>query len=355
MPSSSPFCPVPGFVCLGVSHRTAPVELRERYTVRNIALPGVLHQVCALPGVKEAVIISTCNRVEYYLAATDPACAAAALQTFLNAGVAAPSSGDPLYRLEGEAVADHLFRVAAGLDSMVIGESEILGQLRLAYAAALEAGTTGPALNRLFQHAFRVSKALRTTTGIARGNVSVGSVAVALAESTVGSLDGRHVMILGAGETSSLTARALRARGVRSVIVSNRSFDRAEALARELEADAIHFSEWPERFSGIDILISSTSAPRAVVTCERLGPLLPLRELRPLLMIDLAVPRDIEPAVGELPGIHLCDIDSLQTLANAGLARRRSAIAACEPLIREETAELLTRLQQAQKHQLHSA
>ncbi len=330
-------------LCLGVSHRTASVEVRERFAVRDTEIAETTLRLRGAPGIGEAVILSTCNRVEFYAATPAPPRAAAAIESLLRERFRAdlakhpgsldafPSGKGPFYQFHGAAAAEHLFRVASGLDSMVIGESEILGQIKKAYAAAAAAGTTARHLNKLFQRAFHVAKELRSSTGIARGAVSVGSAAVDLAEKILGPLDGRHVMILGAGETSELTARALRARGVRSVIVSNRSYQRAATLAAEMGGAAIHFDEWERRFDAVDILISSTSAPHAVVTRAKLAPALRERRGRPLFVIDLAVPRDVEAAVGEMEGVHLYDIDSLQALAREGLESRRREIALCEP------------------------
>jgi len=342
-------------LCVGLSHRTASVEVRERFAVRDAEVPDVTASLLATPGIAEAVIVSTCNRVEFYVATADPCGAAVAILALLQkrlqkqlqadlerhpcsfAAFAAEKS--PFYQPEGAEAIGHLFRVASGLDSMVIGETEILGQLKKAYAAAAAGGATARYLNKLFQQAFRVAKELRTTTGISRGAVSVGSAAVDLAEKTLGPLEGRHVMILGAGETSELTARALRSRGVSSVFVSNRSFHRAAALAREMGGTAIHFDEWERRFDDIDILISSTAAPHAVVTLPKLATAMRNRTARPLFVIDLAVPRDVEPAVTTLDGVHLYDIDSLQAIARGGMETRRREIGLCDARIERHVAD----------------
>ncbi len=346
-----PLIPAANVLCLGVSHRTASVEVRERFAVRDAEVAEVTSRLQKAPAITEAVIVSTCNRVEFYTATPDPRQAAAAIHCLLQERLRAdlekhpgnftgfPSEKSPFYQLDGAAAVDHLFRVASGLDSMVIGETEILGQLKKAYAAATAAHATARNLNKLFQRTFHVAKELRSTTGIARGAVSVGSAAVDLAEKILGKLDGCRVMILGAGETSELTARALRSRGVSSVIVSNRSFDRAAALATEMGGTAIHFDEWDRRFHEIDILISSTSAPHAVVTRAKLAPAMADRPTRPLFIIDLAVPRDVESSVSELENVHLYDIDSLQAIAREGLETRRREIALCEPLIARHVGE----------------
>jgi glutamyl-tRNA reductase len=216
---------------------------------------------------------------------------------------------------------------------MVLGETEILGQVKQAYAAASDAGATSRTLNRLFQNAFRVAKSVRSETQITRGATSVGSVAVELAGKIFGDLNHRRVMVLGAGETSERTARSLVSRGVKTVIVSNRTFDRAAALAEEIGGMAIHFDHWQNEFPEVDILISSTSAPHHLVTRERLEPMMRQRAGRPLFIIDLAVPRDVEPAVNHLEGVYLYDIDSLQDIAQRSLAVRQREIDHCERII----------------------
>jgi len=335
-------------LCLGLSHQTASVEVRERFAVSESQLPRISREIGALPGIEESVVVSTCNRVEFYAASANAPQALASLRAFLEerlpAGVAVPNATaqagqEPFFVLNGPASIDHLFRVASGLESMIIGETEILGQIKKAYATASGAGTTSRHLNKLFQRAFNVAKEVRTKTSITRGAVSVGSVAVDLAEKIFGSLASCRVMILGAGETSELTARALQSRGVKSLFVSNRSYDRAARLAGEMGGSAIHFDEWDRHFSRIDILISSTAAPHAIVTPEKIAPVMNRRPNRPLFVIDLAVPRDVDAAVNQLEGVYLYDIDSLRAIADQGLAVRHREIARCEELIARHVRE----------------
>jgi len=356
-------------LCLGVSHQTASVEVRERFAVSESQLSRISREIGALPGIAESVIVSTCNRVEFYAASPNAPEALASLRAYLEErspvhangngnGLAAselPAEREPFYILNGPASIDHLFRVASGLESMVIGETEILGQIKKAYATASGAGTTARHLNKLFQRAFNVAKEVRTKTSITRGAVSVGSVAVDLAEKIFGSLAPCRVMILGAGETSELTARALQSRGVKSLFVSNRSYDRAARLAGEMGGSAIHFDEWDRHFSKIDILISSTAAPHAIVTPEKLAPVMHRRPNRPLFVIDLAVPRDVDAAVNHLEGVYLYDIDSLRAIANQGLAVRHREIARCEDLIARHVREFHEWLtaDPAQRHSIH--
>jgi glutamyl-tRNA reductase len=245
----------------------------------------------------------------------------------------------PFYRYEDIRCVQHLFRVASGLDSMVVGESEILGQAKKAYESARASGAAGPCLHRLFQRAFRVAKQVRTHTEITRGSVSVGSVAVDLAQRIFGQLGNCKVLVLGAGETSERTARALVSRGVTDLRVSNRSSDRAEELARLVGGQAVRFDEWPSQCREIDILITSTSSETPLLTPENLSAMLRNRVDRPLFIIDIAVPRDVDPSVNEMEGVYLYDIDSLQSVAEQSLALRRQQIAAAEAIITEHVAD----------------
>ncbi|HVV01011.1 MAG TPA: glutamyl-tRNA reductase, partial [Verrucomicrobiae bacterium] len=250
---------------------------------------------------------------------------------------------DEIYKLSEPDSLEHLFKVACGMDSMVLGETEILGQLKKAYDLALRHGHTGSRLNRAFQKAFNVAKHIRTHTNIQRGSISVASAAVELAEKIFSSVAERDVMIIGAGETSEKTARALLSRGARSILVSNRSHERAAALASELGGRAIHFEDWAEVFTQIDIIISSTSAPHYVLDRARLEPLMKLRRNRPVLLIDIAVPRDIDPEANFLPNVYLYNIDDLQTIADDYLKQRQGEIARCMEIIREKAAALFGR------------
>ncbi len=325
-------------LCLGLSHRTAPVELRERFAIPDAEIGGVAALLRAVPGLSEAVIVSTCNRVEFYAAAEQVPAGFDAVRDFVAARVAAPEGG-AFFRHSTQQSIRHLFRVVSGLESMVLGETEILGQVKKAYQAAQTGGATARHLNKLFQRAFNVAKEVRTKTNITRGSVSVGSVAVELAEKIFGKLAHCHVMILGAGETSELTAGALQARGVQSIFVANRSFDRAAVLAEKMGGKAIHFDEWQREFQDVDILIGSTAAPHPVLTAEKLAPIMRQRRDRPLFCIDLAVPRDIEPAVNDLDGVYLYDIDSLQAIADRSMTIRRQELAECEQIIERHVVE----------------
>ena len=325
-------------VCLGLSHHTAPVELRERFAIPDAEIDAASAQLKAAPGVSEAVVVSTCNRVEFYLAAEQAAAGFAAVAEYLTARAAAPDSEHFFQHATAQSVR-HLFRVASGLDSMVLGETEILGQVKKAYAAAAAAGTTSKHLNKLFQRAFNVAKEVRTKTNITRGSVSVGSVAVELAEKLFGRLAECKVMILGAGEMSELTAGALQARGVHSIFVANRNYDRAAALAEKMGGKAIHFDDWAREIHEVDIIIGSTAAPHYVLTAAALAPIMRTRADRTLFCIDLAVPGDIEPAVNDLDGVYRYDIDSLQKIASESMNVRRQELVICEQMIERHAIE----------------
>ncbi|MDP7050859.1 MAG: glutamyl-tRNA reductase, partial [Verrucomicrobiota bacterium] len=264
------------------------------------------------------------------------------LRDFLLNGRETPSG--VLYDKSGVEGVEHLFKVASGLDSMVLGETEILGQLKAAYQVALEKNCTGSRLNKSFQKAFNAAKQIRTETNIQRGSVSVASVAVELAGKIFDTLDDRTVMVIGAGDTSEKTARALLSRGAKSVMVSNRSFERAKALAGELGGRAVDFDNWEKEFAAIDIIISSTSAPHYVIDRRKLEPLQGMRQHRPLLLVDIAVPRDIEPEVNFLEDVYLYNIDDLQAIADDYLQLRQEEVAKCEAIIRRKVLELLESL-----------
>ena len=324
--------------CVGISHHTATVETRERY------VGGAAEKELLATGTwKEALVLSTCNRVEIY-GSSDRAVATEEIMPALWQSNARRDETDVFYRYDGETCAHHLFRVVSGLDSMVIGETEILGQAKKAYEAARGAGSAGPLLHRLFQRAFRVAKQVRSSTDITRGAVSVGSVAVDLAGKIFGDLRSCSVLILGAGETSERTARALNSRGVSDIRVSNRSFERGHSLAELINGRAISFDDWMQQCCEIDILISSTSAEEPLLTRELLAPMLRGRADRPLFIIDIAVPRDVAPEVNEMEAVYLYDIDSLQSIAEQALALRRQHISAAEKIIAEHVADFAARL-----------
>jgi glutamyl-tRNA reductase len=327
-------------LCIGLSHQTADVAIRERFAFAEHELGACAGELGRRQELGEALILSTCNRVELYAATPSPAEGFASIEAYLAARAALePEERRFFYRRDGAGAVRHLFRVVSGLESMVLGETEILGQVKRAYGIAAEAGATSRHLNKLFQRAFNVAKEVRTRTNITRGAVSVGSAAVDLAEQIFGRLNTCRAMILGAGETSELTAKALMSRGANGIFVSNRSFERAVTLAEETHGEAITFEQWHERFDDIDILISSTSAPHVIVTPEKLGKAMRRRGNRPVFVIDLAVPRDVDPAVNKLDGVYLYDIDALKEIAAQSMAVRRQEMAVCERLIERHVEE----------------
>jgi glutamyl-tRNA reductase len=330
-------------VAIGLSHHTSPVEVREKFAFADKEIPATLNELRSRGLVTEGVIVSTCNRVELY--AVTPVEDRAALETIRDHLAGARGHKESLngevYLYSEPHSLEHLFRVACGLDSMLLGETEILGQLKKAYELALQHKHTGARLNKAFQRAFNVAKHIRSSTNIQRGSVSVASAAVELAEKIFNSLEEHHVMVIGAGETSEKTARALLSRGAKSLLVSNRSFERAAALAQELGGRAISFDDWTAEFQNIDIVISSTSAPHYILDRAKLEPVMKARRNRPLLLIDIAVPRDIEPEVNFLEAVYLYNIDDLKAIADNYLKQRQEEIAKCEAYIREKAQALL--------------
>ena len=330
-------------VVIGLSHRSSPVELRERFAFAEEKIPAALQALRDSGIASEAAILSTCNRVEIYaVTSLVPEKAFAGLKEFLIAHHAFDGAlGDELYTIAEPHSLHHLFKVAAGLDSMVIGETEIFGQLKAAYELAFSHQHTGARLNKAFQRAFNVAKHIRTETNIQRGSVSVMSAAVELAEKIFSSLTEHEVLVIGAGETSEKTARALQSRGVKKITVTNRSPERAEMLAKELGGRAVPFASWPDEFERIDIAISSTAAPTPILDRATLEPLMRRRRNRPLLLIDIAVPRDIDPAVNALDNVYLYNVDDLQSIAADYLKLRQEEVARCEKIIAEKVVALL--------------
>jgi glutamyl-tRNA reductase len=329
--------------CLGLSHHTADVATRERFAGSATA-ESILRQT----GCAEALLLTTCNRVEVYAVSQKRVSTDEIARCLMRRIDIDPHDyASPFYRYEAEKCVQHLFRVASGLDSMVVGESEIFGQAKKAYESARTSGAVGPYLHRLFQRAFRVAKQVRTHTDIARGAVSVGSVAVDLAQRIFGKLSDCKVLVLGAGETSERTARALISRGVTDLRVSNRSMDRACELAQAVGGRAVPFDEWAAQCREIDILITSTASETPLLTPDELAPMVHRRLDRPLFIIDIAVPRDVDPGVNEMQGVYLYDIDSIRSVAEQSLALRRQQVAAAEAIIAEHVADFVDSISRA--------
>lgn len=324
---------------LGVSFRTAPLSLRERLAVSEGQAQQDLEALMKSAGLKEGVLLSTCNRVELIATADSPEQAASGTLAYFNQRTAPEKIDGSVYRHYGRDAARHLFRVASGLDSMVLGEPQILGQVKDAFAAAQSAGTVGGFLGRSFERGFSVAKRVRTETGLAAGNVSVSSIACDLAEKIFGDLSGRRVLLVGAGKMSEVAARSLTARGAQLYVV-NRSPERAEALAaacggtpKPLEALATELAE-------ADVVISSTSKRDYVITYELMQGVGKMRRFRPLFIIDIAVPRDVDPRVDSLRNVFLYDMDDLQKVSRENMAARERAVVDAERLIDAELDEL---------------
>ncbi|HWV88203.1 MAG TPA: glutamyl-tRNA reductase [Capillimicrobium sp.] len=325
-------------LCIGVSHKTAPIALRERLALGDARARELLREAVAIPSVSEAAVVSTCNRTELYAVSPNPAAAEAALTSALagRAGIDVDALAGVRYTPRNCDAARHLYRVAAGLDSMIVGEAEVQGQVRHAHDLARETGTAGPMLHRMFQAALQTGKRVRAETALSEGRASVSSVAVRLAQDVVGDLRDRHVVIIGAGETSELTAQALAGEGVATVFLANRRADRARSIAARFGGDVVSLQELPEQFVAADIVVSSTASPHPLVHEEDLAHVMRERGGRPLLIIDLAVPRDVEAACGDLPGVTLFDIDDLQSVVASTLSRREREAEVAQAIVEEE-------------------
>ncbi len=327
-------------LALGVSHKTAPLELRERMALTEGRVVGMLGELVDRDEILEAAAISTCNRTELYLFAADPVGAEAVALGLLaqEAGIQPTELVGSLYSLRGSAAAEQLLRVTSGLDSMIIGETEVQGQVKRAYELARVEGATGPILNRLFRTALAAGKRARTETGISERSLSIPSVAVELAQRTLGELENRRVLVVGAGETAELTARALAAKGVEAIFIANRHYDRAIGLAERFGGHAVRFEELPEELADADIVVASTSSPHHVIEREALAEVMAVRGGRPLLLIDLAVPRDIQPGCREVAAASLYDMDDLQSLVERNLSGREAEARRVEGILRSELA-----------------
>jgi glutamyl-tRNA reductase len=324
----------------GLSYKTAPVEIREKLAVHVSRLSCQGCRLKVVGQLSEIVLVSTCNRVEIYGVASG---LGGNIRRLFDDLCAAEVDVTPyMYLKSGAQAVEHLFSVASGLDSMVLGETEITGQIKQAYQAAQEARLTGPVLNRMFQTALQTAKEVRTQTGIGRGATSVGSVAVELAERIL-DLSNKTVMIIGAGKMGEACVRHLHKKGARSVLVSNRSFDRAEALAAEFGGQAIRFDDCLKAMAEADIVVSSTGCPHTILHRSDLAGLLPARGNRPLVLIDIAVPRDIDPEVQHLRNVYLYDVDDLEVIVRENVRNREQELAHCREIIASRAKEILAR------------
>jgi len=327
----------------GISHKTASVEIREQLAVDRSEVVDLARTVKLLGQLDEIVLVSTCNRVEIYgtTRRTD-----SDIKSLLQLLCAEPRDLDPhIYLDEGASAVRHLLRVAAGLDSMVLGETEITGQIKKAYEIARNAGLTGPVLNRLFQKAFQTTKEIRTRTAIGRGTVSIKSAAAELIERAFSDdLADKSVMVIGAGEMAERCVRLLVKKGVRSIFVSSRSFDRAIDLANRCGGDAVCFGYCLFEMRDVDVVIAATSSAETLLSCDDIENLMKARRNRSLLLIDLSVPRNIDPAVTRLDHVFLYNIDDLEALARRGVQARERELTACHQIIETHVAALIEKL-----------
>jgi glutamyl-tRNA reductase len=327
----------------GLSYKTTPVEVREKLAVHRSRLQCSGCRLKLRGGLDEVVLLSTCNRVEIY--GVSPWIHGRVQALFQELTSTDLDFTPHLYVKEGAAAAQHLFAVASGLDSLVLGETEITGQVKNAYQQAKDAGLVGKKMNRLFQTALSVVKKIRTNTAIGRGATSVGSVAVELAEKVFDTnLADKTVMILGAGKMGEACVKHLAKRGAQTVLVANRSFERAEKLAAEFGGRAVRIEDSAAAMTEADILVSSTGSPNLVLKRADVAQILPARRNRPLVLVDIAVPRDIDPAVAELPNVFLYDIDDLEAVVRENTKSREQDLALCHRIIGEQAAELMARL-----------
>jgi glutamyl-tRNA reductase len=325
-------------LAIGVSHKTAPVAVRERLALPEAARPDFTRELRGAADVHEAVAINTCNRTELYLVVGDPVEAESTVLAMLarQAGIRPTELATAIYSHRNCDAARHLYRVVSGLDSMIIGEAEIQGQVKRAYEGALALESVGPLTNRLFKAALRTGKRVRTDTAIGERQLSLPGVAVALAREQLGPLGGRRVVIIGTGETSELAARALADSGAHAAFVATRRRDRALSLARRYHGSSVSFDELPEALVAADMVVAATASPHLLLEVRELATVMTERDGRPLLLIDLAVPRDIDAACADLDGVSLHDIDDLQAVASRNRRVRQAEARKAEGIIEEE-------------------
>jgi len=330
-------------VVTGLNYRTAPIEVRENFAVADGELQPLVQRLKGAKGVLENVIVATCNRTELYLVVERPQMTRHILQSFLERQfhIAQEEFSSHLYFLEGEAAVKHLFRVASGLDSMIIGETQILGQVRDAFLLAQREGATGTIFNHLFKQAITMAKRAHSETGVGHNPVSVSYAAVELGKKIFGHFTGKTVLVIGAGQMSELTVRHLKSGGAERITVINRTWERALELARQFAGSAWPFHQLDEALTEADIVISSTGSKEFVLTKAQLAAILPARHNRPLFMIDIALPRDLDPAIAELSHVYLYDLDDLESIVESNLEERHKEAAVIEDMIREEYAAYL--------------
>ena len=328
-------------VIVGLSHKTAPVEIREKLAFAPTAMERPLRQMLELATITEGLIVSTCNRVELCAITKEPDAAIAELRRFLAEyhEISPEEINDNLFDYQGEEAIRHLFRVSSSLDSMVLGEPQILGQIKTAYGYAAEFKTAGLILNRFLHKAFSVAKRVRTETAIASNAVSVSFAAVELARKIFDRLDNKGVMIIGAGEMCELAARHFVSNGISKVLVTNRTFERAEKLAAEFNGKAVPFDSFVDHLAEVDIVMTSTGAPNFILGKRQMEEVLKRRKNRPMFLIDIAVPRDIDPKVNDISNTYLYDVDDLQGVVQANLKERQKEAGKAEAIVEQEIGQ----------------
>ena len=331
-------------VVVGLNHRTVPLALLERVTIDDARLPKALADVLSHDHVSEAVVLSTCNRTEVYVVAEKFHPAYGDLRTFFSElAFAAPEElADHLYVHDADAAAGHLFRVASGIDSAVVGEAEILGQVRHSWEIAQSEGAAGSQLNLLFRHALEVGKRARTETGIGRHVASVSTAAVAMAAQRLGSLEGRSILVMGAGEMGEGMVRALATNGVSDIRIANRTWENAAELAERLGGTPIRLAELDAALTEVDLLLTGTGANSMIIEHSDIERVMRARGDREILVVDVAVPRDVDPAAADIPGVTILDMDDLRAFAEAGMAERRREVASVESMCAEELERYLS-------------
>jgi len=330
----------------GLSHKTAPVHLREKLAIAEGSIPQALQEFQKM-GASEVVVLSTCNRVEFLLSSPDHVEPGGIVDQFLAEwqGIASASAFEGhIYRLEAREAIQHMFRVAASLDSMVVGEPQILGQLKAAYAAAKSEGTVGGLLETVLTKAFNVAKRVRSETGIGQMAVSVSYAAVELARRIFGSLKGQTVMIIGSGKMGELAAKHLHRSGASRILVTNRTFSRAEELAKIFNGKAIEYERFPAMLHEVDIVVASSGAREYVLTRDEMQRVIALRKNRPMFLIDIAVPRNIDPTVNEIESVFLYDVDDLEGVVNTNIKERSRQAEQAEAIVHSEVEAMMSRL-----------
>ncbi len=328
-------------IVVGLSHKTAPVDIREKITFPADNIDEPLKQIKNLPSCFESMILSTCNRAEIYAAVKDPDKGAGEIKSFIaeSKGVPLSQFAEHLYVHEGEEAIKHIFRVAASLDSMVVGEPQILGQLKDAYEYASKSNTAGLILNKLLHKSFFVGKKVRTETKIASAAVSISFAAVELGKKIFGDLDGKVAMLIGAGEMCELAAKHFMNNGISKVWVTNRTYERARNLAKEFDGEAVEFNRFYDYLHKIDIIVSSTGAPHFVIEHDKMQKVIKERKQKPMFLIDIAVPRDIDPKINDIDNVYVYNIDDLNSVVNSNIKERKKEAVKAEHIVEHEIGQ----------------